>query len=1761
MKKLKTILRAMCCMALLLCALTVTAFADGVDDELSDYAGTLAKEYGLAKGSRIDSGSGSGNYQLGSLSASAGRGLYVLELQNTTGYETLDGNNSNAHMDCALFYQGTDNRVYWTKYFNFNTAAEDFLDKNGCMKDNQIDAMSIQLPANCKKLLGFYFHKAGGPIQGKYPWSGEWLRIAKVDGSISGTIGDDNGYKYRSFNGEFVAGCTWLHELDSKGWGHHLWRLNQPTGTNNSCAKSIYIVELVAGSDGYPNKNGHVQVVYTDSLGITSQKVISFDDGYNALFPGSDLKDAHEKGNWGISLTNDWLKLTDRHTTGLAAGYVGNYYTYDTITDTCLLPYTATSLQMVLPQNIVSIDSITVQLYENDNLILQSLRFIELNEIGQSNYWNGSFGLERTRPWSGHVVAQSKGSSHTINGNSSYTWQGDTNARGLTVYDRGKGPRVDNNGTGVGITLQFADVLGAGIETLLAANNRSYTDKEAKFNASDKLNSQAGNDAWKAYFNLRTFYKECMTLEVAYKDTLGATRKVSVPYMTSYILYNLLQNNGKFSGGSWETWISGILQQNENAALALRLAQYKSLEGVKIVYGSVPNGFTSSNAGTINTGSDTIALENICVYENVNSSNFQSKYDSSKLTFMLNTKLNPAYSWRTGSEAGQTLSSGGTLNVSLSSGSMKKGAPETRSTENKYLVKIKTADIETAGTDNPVTVSLGYTDTAGAQKTTSVYSMPTLAGNHYGTSYRGAPSDLQYDRHMRRNCLCEFVVEMKDVATVDSITFAIQGTNEWQIEYVTVYKLDDLEQRWGERSASGDSQTHLYWRREYDDSAANKVAHARQSVLLYSNNPTKTIYFTTYDETGKATEPEREVKHEEYLTSLPTNMTYEETLKNLGLSIVKYTYQIDVDVADVEDAGSTNYFYFQLMFENGSSAVVLANQQLASDSFRQGNTESFQIKTTQNYGNVTAVRVICDSTSSTSDVFDKLNIENITVTLSNDSGISKSWLVENVGWIDINYVDEGADYGVDGLDDLVEKTVSNAELIKEFAINRTATAVDLLFCVATSSNSAKDSADTFLNALGGKFEGTLIYLDSDGVEQSKNFDLTAAIQQYNDTNKTFWLYRPNHVDRFRLSMTDISSVISLIITRTDGRTDTKWVVDSVTIQQIGGLGEVYLSPELTEYFRDVVNATNLTESTNESGISYGISGNGNTMITFKENRIDVVTQEEEDSWSATISRVPESSSEMLNITLIPGGVIGRNYQFSTSSPAVRSTVKYTTSYGGNLVQNAFILGNLGILDNQTVMYGKNLSVSTMSSLNSMTLSSTAVSGIQPVISKAIVQRVRGDVVMGTYHFDYGNYDLSIGNPSYSPLTGQTAAPMYQTLTLQPTEGQSHILTAETTDVAVALRYTTSIDPAETKAVYQTPYVYFTDAGHAAIQAGKNIEIPFDATYVDEVVGVSLVTTGGLLVEFDNALINTYSGTRDVEGAELMNSAYIAQPFTASAMETEIPTGDETVVPAVFHFTTAAEEVAAGAGTSGAVSMTANYTDNSGQSRSIHISNILRYLMDDALPTAGTTVRIPLLLSDAAQMDSVVLSADDSWFLTDASVDLTMPEGVVTTSTSVNNWVPSGNTLGIDLSPTATGNYIRSFSVSGRGRNAGVMSSATAGNTLLVTAYQGDVVELTPAVTVVGVPDTTWKWNPGTYADDLTIYSNNSAVFDVPSSLSVGDSCTFSVTCNGDNRLTVTVTVTVVEEPEEEDFFGGGEGGESVSGDGGAANSGSPGGEA
>ena len=1737
-KLLRRLMMTGICVALSAAVMVVPASAkDYVKENLGSKANQLSAAYGLEIGGQV----ASSKYKVNSTSVSGSDQLYVIQAHTTKSYGK-DGNKT----FFSLYYEGNDGKLYYTEKLEFNARVRDFLGCKKSLQAGQVNSISLVIPSGCKRILAVYFYKNGG----KGNLAMDWISVAKVSGSIGSANGDASGYRYREFSGEYVAYTKDFYDLDANTTDTgEVRRLTAVTGSGGPTNHSMYALELVAGGDGYVNQNGTVTVHYTDTLGLPHSHSIRFTEGYGAVQKDENVKGAEE--DYDHTITSPWFQTSVREMQGIAAGYVGNFYTYQNVSETCLRPYTGTTLLLAMPQNIATVDSITVSLDKNDSLSLQSVRLVELSYLAKEweNYWNGGFGLERPRPWTGKLLAQSVGSEYTIQGEHAQTFNRDQSYDfgRLQTYERGKGPEVDNTGTGVGVSLQIADVLGAGIETFAAWNGKNYGDKESRFNAWEQLKNQAGDDARKAWFNLNCFRKECMTLTIVYQDTLGARRRVDVPLTTTYLVYILKENEGKLTGGDWKTWISGVFQQNENVALPLRLAEYAKLESISLSYGQVPDGFRSSNDGKVETSSDPLTIENICFYEGVNGSNFNSKYDTEKLACVLQTSLKPKYSYSI--EGGQRLTAGGAVSASVSDGSLAQGAPKARDSSSKYLVKFKTADIQTAGTTGPIFFQLDYTDTNGDKQTTVEYSLTTQAANYYGANYRekwtdDVASTLQYERHIRRGCVCECVVDIPNAASIDAIHLSLQGGDEWQLEYVNIFRLTGLDQRYGERKEQEKdaSRSHLYWRRKYEDGKEYKVAEARQSVLLYENNPTKTVYFTTYDEQGTATKPEQNVKHDDYLTSLPSSMTFSEARKDLGLSVVKYTYQVNVKVADVEDAGSSNYFYFQLLFENGTSGVVLANQQLSSDSFRRAMTESFQIKTTQNYGDIKAVRIICDNTSSTSNVFDKLNIEQITVTLGSDSGVSKSWMVKNVGWIDITYVDEGADASVDNLEKLDQEesnSLANVEIVKEFAVGSRATAVDLLFCITTDASSADDSANPYKNALGGSMEATLIYRDSNGVEQKMNFDLSAKIQEYNDTENTRWMYRPNHNDRFVLSMTDIKSVQALHITRTGGNKD--WVVNKVSIQQVGGMGPVYLSDKMTEYYRDFTTQENLALSTNAAGVTYRLTGSGSTAITFTNNAIDLSTQQEEESWSSVITREPTATNETLNIYLYPGAVAGLQYDFSRSSPAVRATVQYTTVYGGSLAQKPFNIGTLGTIDGKTILFAKNLDISAMATLNSLRLSTTSAGGEQPYISHAVVERVREGVVMGRSYFNFANAYLGNGPQECAPTSAMGGEAMTQTVRLQPSAGQSIPLTAETSDVAVALRYTSALDAAAEKTVYRSPYVYLTDVGYQSVTTGQLMELPFQVESVGEVVGLSVVSTGPIVL-FDNAVIYNYAAGA-AETAAPLSVTSLAGQFAAGGTPLSLEGNGETVTSALFRFTTAPEEASAGAGTAGKISMTVDYVDERGLSRSVSVDDLLSYQRtsgegSEGVIRPGSTTEILLQLSGAVYLDRVTIAAADRWLISSIYAELTPPgESPSVSSTTVNNWASTATPLTVDLRPAdqggeSGGNQIQTFTVTGRGRKAGEAASASAGGTLLVKAFPGDTVDLTPAVTAVGKPDTTWSWNMGSYDKALTANQDQTAVFRVPGSMKSGDSCTFSVFCNGDARMSVAVTVMVEEAKAE-----------------------------
>lgn len=1445
-----------------------------------------------------------------------------------------------------------------------------------------------------------------------------------------------------------------------------------------------------------------------------------------------------------------------------------------------------------------------------DSLSIQSIRLLEVITY-KDNFWNGGYSQERVRAMETLVLAESpKGQTMSLSNEDSlilsadpadypgtidYTdrdfflkqvSQADLEAY-MDLYDdvtwRTMVAYIDP--VSAGITLDIANHAEAGLETLMAYRNDPPNGTKRYTPCATALAS-IGTEALNSYENLGAMVDNPLKLKITYLDEWGRTRRVSIPFIGVYLAYMMMENGGNLSGNTdYKTWISGIMLQGQTVGFPFNLADYESLVSIDLTYGldeedCLTDNTTADGSQTLNgtrkidCAVDTLAVESLSFYvgEDVKGA-FSCKYDSTRGEAVTTVKegLLPDYSYTAPTWRGSVLADDSSLKLSATSEKLLPGAPSEHTLKDTYLITLTSSAIDKASSYSLLTLELSYVDTNGNTMTLEGLDVRDLIGQQYGYTHRqeyestaqwwGAPTAFwQYDvRVDTAGKPLFFYVEIPNVDHFVSVKLTLSSSytdgykvdgldspqadiNEYQLQSIYIHKLNSL----GARRGSGEFSGRIRLMEMEFNTDAVPCAYTNRQLLLQAASPSATLNLTYVDANGNAVVPETELAGNEYLQGLPTSMTYEDTLKDLGLAIPKFTYRVGVTVANTADAGSANHFFFQLVFEHGTSAVVLANQQLASDSFRQGETEYFQIQTTQNYGDLVSVRIICDSATAASDVFDKLNIESLSVTINGNNGVQENWQVDNIGWIDIAYADENSNYYNPENSDVTTQQ-NNASILKEYPVTGSDVAVELQFCISTAANSSAEQTKHPYNSLGGSFHVTLTYTDRNGRQKTENHNLVDLLQEYNGNEDVDYLFRPNHVDRFTLSLTDVKNLDSITFTREDGFRN--WVVKSVSVQLITGKTDVYISTSVVEhvvtgeYIRNVETAEELTNTSSVDSVT--IAGNAKKTLYFTEHTISVAPNADTDSWDATITRVPQVTNDTLNIYLIPGAPKTDPddiYVFDDDSPALTALLKYTTVYGGNAVQTAYDLETIGHWNGKTILYAAGVPADAMSSLCSMTLDpdNTVTYENGPYIDYAVVEQVRNGVIVDTYKIFFSTQITN--NQERTPKTGEVYNPMKQTVRLQLAENQKVSLTAEEYDVAVALQYFSANDPnagdtSKAKRVYRSPYIYLTDQQYTALLSGTDITLDFAVGNVSEVVGLTVVTTGPI-VEFSKAVIYNYSS----DGTTLLDTCSLTKAFTATTTEKSVSRNAlDVVIPATFEITTAPDSQVAGAGVTGQVSMVITYLDSAGQEQTETITDLASLIADGQL-AAGSSAKLSLLLANAESLLSVKLTpVSDNWFISSISATLAPTGGTVSTcTTTVNNWAKPLEPLTIDVRPAELrengiiGNQIQSFSVNGQTQLSQNSAQAASGTMLQLLVYPGDRVELEPVVTVIGTPDTSVIWNVGEHEQLIIVHIDGSATLSVPEDAVPGSSYNLWVSCTGNSSLQVPVTITVVEKPVVEE---------------------------
>ncbi|SEF79828.1 PLAT/LH2 domain-containing protein [Eubacterium ruminantium] len=980
-----------------------------------------------------------------------------------------------------------------------------------------------------------------------------------------------------------------------------------------------------------------------------------------------------------------------------------------------------------------------------------------------------------------------------------------------------------------------------------------------------------------------------------------------------------------------------------------------------------------------------------------------------------------------------------------------------------FLVTITTSTRVRAGTSNEVALRIHYSDRDNKKFKTQTYNVKTAANELYGYWPTVEGKDFIAYEGLKEGNSVSFLIDAMNLKSLNAAEISLLGDDEWQLNNMTISYVDTVKPRraYLYNEKAGKSESRFWIERpmvsaqifdlantEYIvtdeegsviDVEGNKIITEKVAVLDEDGNPTfdddgnqvfeevnvgkdKTlrkgteILFTAYQKMVLNFNAEMvgDIRDAEY-ADVRYKMSYEQTGIDWGFFRSKKTYEIGVKVAkDSEfdtgngDSGSHNYFYFQLIFKNGRSGYVLANQQLSSDGFRSGKLETFTIKTNQDYGELTAIRIIPEDLSQDSDPYDKLNIDQVTVSERTNGGSYMNYVIDQIGWIEIDYRDEMEQVSPDGL-----KARSEEQIARYFRVTNKSRAVKLLMEIATMP------WDNDYYQFQGSVLGEIVYISSTTNKvETATFDVVQCIANYmnktaisteaatdpnsqvvkaaglNTISDPEWMFRENHMDRLILpAIPDLKILKSVQFTCTSRNGyPAIWNIGTVTVSQILEDGTVSIN-SYEEYYRDM-STKKLWKRATEDVVSTTIpigKAQKTKVIDFSYNEISWTS----DEWATPVSRVPESNDDIVNIYLIPSAD-SRNIK----GVSVKSALQYALPYSQymQISNDSMKVANSGTKN--AMFYLKNISVPNFSMAGKLSIQCT---NSDITFDHAIVQHVKEDTVIQTYTYSFADS---------SAVLGAEAPPISMNSYIEKNEQKVDIqlgrntplqeLTPMKRDIAVAINYTSTLDPTNTE--YSSNFIYLTDLGYDSIEEGLFAEFKFRIPFVKEVTGYTIGAFGNLTGRVDGSCVfnydvldtaddpltgDWYSTKSSVKSYSGMIGSYALKDRIAKHRATSNEFhGDDSIVPVSIEFTTAEATSSGDSGTNSQVRMRFNYTDDKGNARTKTYSDITKYIQGDTKQfVTGETQTVKVFLPEMNSKLSIT------------SIDILPYNGVIVTDST------------------------------------------------------------------------------------------------------------------------------------------------------------------
>ena len=1112
---------------------------------------------------------------------------------------------------------------------------------------------------------------------------------------------------------------------------------------------------------------------------------------------------------------------------------------------------------------------------------------------------------------------------------------------------------------------------------------------------------------------------EALALRVTYLDNFGAYREVTLPAVTSTAAWSVLKGDVSTTQN-----YAGLAQQGESLAFVGSLPDYAETVRVSPILGGSA---AASAAGLrLDPGSGGAADRSRRIAESENdwaSILCIAVYDASRGGLRAAIKdgflryefpSTPEYYYCAPDVTGLRIEAGGTVNT-LAMTPYSGGGITPRDGRELYLITLTTDDVEMAGTRSEIYLRLTYEDLDGVETASPEFRLQEYANQYYGF-WPGSEENFGYvyglsttpdDTGFHGNSL-HVVLPIQGVHRFRSASIRLGntgGVDEWQMRNLTIQTVEELGARkleWKQIRVSNAPGQEALSDRLFSRTVAGQLifdlAHGGAVDPANPVQPSGTTFEPILIQIGETQELEVDTgnvleRKDVDWASLWYNMTMADAMQDLGFlrNRGRYTIQVKVasnvnNVTGDDDSGSKNQFYFQLLFtQGGKSALVLANQQMEADGFRAGTVETFTINTSQAYGDLAAVRVIPEDISSDSDKYDKLKIDSITVVQEGNGQVSPLWRVNNVGWIGIDYRDEGESSSIGGV-----STRSIEELSHDYLVTESSYAVNVQFAISTGQykNRIGETTEQFQGELSAEIgyrdlNGTVrTTVVEDVVELMYAFNNRPARYAQIQSNGVFtngratsdpaYMFRPNHTDRFVLPLDGLEQLLYVKLFPRSS-VNSCWNITELSASLIRGEGRRILNVagEFAMRYADeeepqliaVGNSSGEPKYSKQLYMTAVSDSSSPITVNFSSEKVDGGASAI--SNPATVTELPATGADSFNLVLFPEGSGAAPSDYSLTA-----SIRYTST-SDTILQNAGRMEK-AIWDGQPVFYLAGLSAPQLRQLNSVSVKADAPQGVS--VSGGYLQRVRSGFAVESYELGAaGNLERAV----QLPFADSAVWDQELCLQLGP-ESSAMRLKEGVNDVAVSIHY---MPDGPLQREFQTRRMFLSQAGVGSIQPGQIINLHFKEAHVGKITGITLIPIGQAAIELTGAYAVTQTPTGpDGELEPSGRFSFKSEQTGASGQLLRLNCSNETMLgPGSIHllefgFETAGLAENETGSLDRPVSLSFSYYDSTGRLQNRSYDDIRPYIQNSAHSfLTGETTWVRLMAEDVQEVRGMELT--------------------------------------------------------------------------------------------------------------------------------------------------------------------------------------------